>query len=452
MLSGSATRGRRTFRLAILSVLLGVLPFYALPAQAATEPLYVTATGHFVHGVFRDFWDTKGSLANFGYPITEEYIDSRSGKVIQYYERARFERDNAAATVVSLGMLGREVAGDRVFATSAPIANTSTRRYFPETGQIVQYGFKETWERRGGLPIFGYPLSGEIKEVIDGTERTVQYFERARFEFHPQLPDGQRVLISLLGRTLAPPALLPPLAPSTQPPALTTYNPDAVNEEEEQPSLVRPLVPPAKSALIYPLAGKPGDIFLFTAFGFEPNEKVAFWINAPDGSILGDDEQGQADADGTLNESGLIFQTGPAFPAGLWSIVAQGIDSEHTAVAYFLIVGSSLNNADSITKPSIALPDDIDARSEPRVGLIGTVFFFDAYGFQPQEEVMVTVTAADGTTTNTVTGVRADANGSIRYAGLYYASSLLSPLGLYNMTAVGRTSGKRSVAYFVVTF
>lgn len=43
--------------------------------------------------------------------------------------------------------------------------------------------FAEFWTVNGGLAIFGYPLT---EEFIDADGRTVQYFERARFELHPE--------------------------------------------------------------------------------------------------------------------------------------------------------------------------------------------------------------------------------------------------------------------------
>ena len=74
-------------------------------------------------------------------------------------------------------------AGDRVFATADPITNSKDRRYFPETKHIIQYGFKETWETKGGLSIFGLPLSEEVDEQLaDGKVHPVQYFERAVFD------------------------------------------------------------------------------------------------------------------------------------------------------------------------------------------------------------------------------------------------------------------------------
>ncbi|HWQ15055.1 MAG TPA: hypothetical protein VNL77_19815, partial [Roseiflexaceae bacterium] len=87
----------------------------AAPARAATEALYVPATGHYMRGVFRDFWEKHGGLANFGYPITEEYVEPGTGRILQYFERARFERALPSSTTVQLGLLGREVLGERPF-------------------------------------------------------------------------------------------------------------------------------------------------------------------------------------------------------------------------------------------------------------------------------------------------------------------------------------------------
>ena len=60
----------------------------------------------------------------------------------------------------------------------------------------------EEWRQNGGLPIFGFPISGEMQEVspIDGKTYTVQYFERNRFEYHPEFRGTRNeVLLGLLG-------------------------------------------------------------------------------------------------------------------------------------------------------------------------------------------------------------------------------------------------------------
>jgi hypothetical protein len=59
------------------------------------------------------------------------------------------------------------------------------------------------------LPIFGYPLSEEFSEQnpSDGQRYTVQYFERARFEYHPANPPDYQVQLGLLGSQLITTAL-----------------------------------------------------------------------------------------------------------------------------------------------------------------------------------------------------------------------------------------------------
>src|SRR5262245_39378604 len=251
-------RRQRWGLVVLAALLLGAL---AAPAHAATGVIYYKETGHYVRGVFRDFWDKNGGLPNFGYPLTEEYIDS-AGKIVQYFERARFERARPESTSVQLGLLGRELTAGRTFETAEQIANSPQRRYFPETKHIVQYGFKETWETRGGLSIFGLPVSEEFEELFsDGQRRTVQWFERVRFEFWPNLPAGQRVLLSALGRQLAPRELTPPLAPDAPPPTPQPAPPAS----PAPPALQRPLVPQSKDSIVVPQAGLPGQSFVFAA-------------------------------------------------------------------------------------------------------------------------------------------------------------------------------------------
>lgn len=80
------------------------------------------------------------------------------------------------------------------------------RMYFPETGHFVSAGFLAYWKSHGGVEIFGYPITEEFTEqnpetpAGDGSSRTVQYFQRARFEFHPELAGtAGEVQLGLLG-------------------------------------------------------------------------------------------------------------------------------------------------------------------------------------------------------------------------------------------------------------
>jgi Tol biopolymer transport system component len=90
------------------------------PTSAGVE--YFTATGHTLRGPFRDYWHRHGlefgdagvsyreSLALFGYPISEEFVDPDTGLTTQYFERAVFEYhpDNTDPYKVLLRRLGAE--------------------------------------------------------------------------------------------------------------------------------------------------------------------------------------------------------------------------------------------------------------------------------------------------------------------------------------------------------
>ena len=61
-------------------------------------------------------------------------------------------------------------------------------RYFSETQHNVYNEFLRYWTGHGGLAQQGYPLSERFleKSDLDGKTYTVQYFERAVFEYHPR--------------------------------------------------------------------------------------------------------------------------------------------------------------------------------------------------------------------------------------------------------------------------
>ena len=63
-------------------------------------------------------------------------------------------------------------------------------------GRFLQY-----WLSHGGLAQQGLPLSEELleKSDLDGKNYIVQYFERAIFEYHPEHPAPNDVLLSQLG-------------------------------------------------------------------------------------------------------------------------------------------------------------------------------------------------------------------------------------------------------------
>ena len=76
---------------------------------------------------------------------------------------------------------------------------------FKETGKNMCGRFARYWNEHGGLAQQGYPIANEMQEKsdTDGKTYTVQYFERAVFEYHPEnVGKPSEVLLSLLGNFL----------------------------------------------------------------------------------------------------------------------------------------------------------------------------------------------------------------------------------------------------------
>ena len=169
-------------------------------------------TGHTVCAGFYAWWTRYGGLAQFGYPITEWFMarDPATGTTheVQYFQRARFEYHPEYAGTpneVLLGRLGAEV-GPPAAPVPAPDPTDSLITYFPQTGHNVGRVFLHYWQAHGGLFVNGYPISEEILErsPTDGKTYRVQYFERTRYEYHPEFAGTpHEVLLGLLGVQVA---------------------------------------------------------------------------------------------------------------------------------------------------------------------------------------------------------------------------------------------------------
>ena len=251
----------------ILALALPLAAIYAAPwwsLQAAPEAqrregftsqpapfAYMPATGHNIGLAIKRFYESNGGLAIFGLPLTE--VIEQDGMQVQYFERARFELhpELPVPYYVSLTLLGSLLMRDRTGAAFAPVdihsLGTSTRTnpdergyqpsvhvcprpfasnvgdceeflapqlasrpdprtFFPVTGHTLGGAFGEFWLRNGQLSVFGYPISEEFHEVnaLDGKSYLVQYFERARFEYHPEhAGTPYKVLLGHLGEEYA---------------------------------------------------------------------------------------------------------------------------------------------------------------------------------------------------------------------------------------------------------
>jgi hypothetical protein len=181
------------------------------PSGATTR--FFPETGFAVRGRFLTHWETYGGLAINGYPISDERRETlEDGReyLVQYFERTRLEYhpENAAPNDVLLGQFGR-----RIHPADPPAEPIIGAFYFPETGHnltdltadrrtVVNFG--RYWENHGGLRQFGYPITEIFPEQLeDGRTYLVQYFERARFEYHPEhAGTPSEVLLGQFGRRI----------------------------------------------------------------------------------------------------------------------------------------------------------------------------------------------------------------------------------------------------------
>jgi hypothetical protein len=88
-----------------------------------------------------------------------------------------------------------------VLGWATPGTSAAACQTFQETGKTVCDPFLAYWMAHGGLAQQGLPLTDEFTEIspTDGRPYTVQYFERARFEKHPENQPPYDVLLGLLG-------------------------------------------------------------------------------------------------------------------------------------------------------------------------------------------------------------------------------------------------------------
>jgi hypothetical protein len=320
--------------IALMMVVGFALTAAPAPAAAQSGERCFNETGFCISGRIREFWEQNGGLQVFGFPISPQQVETIEGTQleVQQFERNRLELHpgNARPFDVLLGRLGADRLAQQgrdwqtAFPKSSPQAGC---RFFSETGHNVCGDILNAWRasgleidgRRGlseseNLALFGLPLSGVVTETLsDGKQYQVQWFERARFELHPENQPPYNVLLGLLGNELRAGASAP------TPPA-----------SGETP------LPAATNAVVSPERGPAGTTFEFVARGFRPGEKVGVYITAPDRSVAGAPFQVTADRDGIAGASfnSAVLRGMPGM-TGVWAITFEGVDTGNKGIAYF---------------------------------------------------------------------------------------------------------------------
>ena len=204
---------RALWRFATLFLVLTILlTQWGIVHAQSTDVQFFPETGHIVKGDFLRFYKSvPDPKLLFGYPITEQ-MTSKDGKAVQYFQRARFELhpDLPESQRIQLSSLGQSTykPGRQLTLTNSAGCGSFS------TGYPVCFAFLDFYKANGGTAQFGNPISPfEFHENL-----IVQYFEKARFEWRADRPEGQRVVLTDLGRLYfdqfgEDPAYLKPVQP-----------------------------------------------------------------------------------------------------------------------------------------------------------------------------------------------------------------------------------------------
>lgn len=241
--------------LLLLIALAVLVPTLATSAAAQSDQRCFPETGQCVAGAIRTYWERGGGLPVFGFPVTAQSVETIEGQPlqVQWFERDRLEiQPDGRVTTGRLGVERLEQMGAPwqmgVGAPAGPGCQA-----FAETGHQICGAIAQYWQKSGGLERFGLPVTGEFQMTLEGQPYAVQFFERRRFELHPEIgPDT--VLLGLLGREvydarqgqpqpqpIAPPQPQPTAAPV--PTATPTPQP-AENCDPSYPTVCIPPPPP----------------------------------------------------------------------------------------------------------------------------------------------------------------------------------------------------------------
>ena len=200
-----------TNRLARAVALILILIGAVVPAASSWQPAYADITfpqtGYTIWGPFEQYWKEHGGLEQFGLPRTAIY-PAGSDYDAQWFERALFTYSPLKPDKykVELNLLGSMITEGRKAEAPFPAAKPGADgQFFAPTRHNLSDKFLSYWQSTGGLAIYGYPISEPFMErsKSDGKTYLVQYFERNRFELHPEAAGTKwEVQLGLLGSEL----------------------------------------------------------------------------------------------------------------------------------------------------------------------------------------------------------------------------------------------------------
>lgn len=189
---------------------LAALALPALPAAAQSpavaQPAVLTIDGLLIGEPFLDFFLANGGADLLGPPLTDAFVDPRSGLPAQLFAHGLLEQHGEAVLLARLGSLRAAALADtppfRWLPPDTPLP--AGARYVPESGHTLGGAFAWYHRLHGGVALLGHPISEEFwEEQPGGGPLLIQYFERDRLSYHPLPGGGGEVRREPLGRWYA---------------------------------------------------------------------------------------------------------------------------------------------------------------------------------------------------------------------------------------------------------
>ncbi|MEA2572989.1 MAG: lysozyme [Chloroflexia bacterium] len=153
--------------------------------------------------VWRDLLKDSNAFANTN-PLWIARYGVNSPALLGGWQKYTFWQYTDSGNVAGVGHVDRDqfngdMAAFRLFVGDPPAVDP-VRRFPAPFQEFILYGeFRKFFEAHGDVAAFGNPITNTRQELIGGIVYPyVQWFERARMEWHPE-PNLNKVLLGLVG-------------------------------------------------------------------------------------------------------------------------------------------------------------------------------------------------------------------------------------------------------------
>jgi hypothetical protein len=303
---------------------------------------------------------------------------------------------------------------------------------FPETGYCISGRIRQFWQEQGGLPVFGYPITPQRFELIEGGLYQVQWFERNRLELHPENPPPYDVLLGRLG--------------ARQMEVARAQGLDIAFQED-----------PREECMYFDTGWNVCGEFLqrFRSYGLETDGQPGFSL-----------EENIALLGKPISPIVSFRSDGVEYPAQIFERARFELHQENQPphhVQLGLLGYETLlrdyessdtpasENTEQSSPPQDActdVPDPVNAIISPEKCITrGEQISIDIFGFEPNEQIGFWVTAPDDSVVGTKETFSIGESGEVR--GIPIDTSEFPP-GLWSLVFEGTSSGHRSIVYFKI--